>query len=247
METINRLAKIISIVVLAALIVAVGAALWAVYKYIPGLKAKIHDEASQAVTQLVPLGPDGTFSYDLVIDLSPKRCRLVNFDVTNGSGQILKDIKFNSYDFKAASVEVDPDTLFNGGTINVTGLEGVALNGEILLADLAAYYTPDNSGISNIGFEYDEFTEKVKLEFDMATLPLGRLTLTAKVTPINDRETLTLTDRKYFNIEEPLPNDIVRFIEEHTNFDLKFSAFDFPLKVKRFGFTAKSMTIELER
>lgn len=247
LETFNRLTKIFSIIIILTLIAAIGAALWAVYKYIPDLRGKIREGTAQAVAQWFPVSPDGEFSYDLDISLHPRRCRLINLDITNGSGKVLQNLTLNKYNLKAASVELDLDALLKGQQSYITGIEGVALNGEILLADLGAYYIPDKSGITNIGFEYDEFTEKVILRFEITELALGRITVTGKVTPTEDREGITLAERKYFNIEGQMPADIIQFIEEHSNLDIEFSISDFPLKVKKFTLTTKSLNVELER
>jgi len=233
--------------IVVALIAAIGVALWDVYKNIPDLRRKIREGSAQTVARWFPVSPDGEFFYDLDISLSPRRCRLINLNVTNGSGKVLDNLLLAKYNLKAASVELDLDDILKGRQSYITGIEGVALNGEILLADLGAYYIPDKSGISKIGYEYDEFTEKVILRFDITELALGRITVTGKVIPTGDREGITLTERKYFNIEGPLPDDIVKFVEEHANFDIEFSLSDFPLQVKRLTLAKKSMSIELER
>ena len=247
MATLNRLIRIISVIVIAALVVALGAGIWAVYRYIPQLKGRIGDATAQAVAQWFPLGENGEFSYDLDIKLHPRECKLIDFSVSNGSGKVLRDLQVDKYDLKAAAISIDLDDLLKNQQANMTGMEGVEFHGDILLADLGAYYVSEKSGIKDIGMEYDDFTEKVILRFDVVEPPLGRIVIEGKVSPTGDKRGITLAERRYYNIEGPLPEDLVKVVEGHTNLDIEFAISDFPLTVKKISLTKKSLSIELER
>jgi hypothetical protein len=232
--------------VIAVLIGTTGIAIWAIYKYIPNLLERTRQNTLNAVRQWFPLGPDGSFSYDLDINLSPRRCRLTDIEIKGGVGKVLNNIEFQDYDLEITSIELDSYSLLRNGAVNVTGLEGFQFDGEMPLAALSTFYTPEKSGIRNAEWEYDDFTEKVILKVDIVELDIGRVTIIGKLGIIDDGG-LDLTERKYRNIHGPMAPDVIDFVEQHTELSLHFSIFDFPLNVKGFSFKDDDLHLELER
>ncbi len=247
MSAINRLLKIIAFLAVLAIIIGMVAAVWAVYYYIPGLRTEIHDNARQSVVGWFPLDEDGSFSFDIDISFSPKRCRLTNIEVDGGKGAVLEGIEFRRYGATAGLMELDMEALLHDEPSSIVDLEDFKFEGDIYGEGFNTYFTPERSGISNVEWDYDDFTGKVILKVDLAELQLGRITVTG--TPeIKDGKELIIGDPKYRHIHGPVAPEVASFIEDHTDLGMKFSFQGYELNLDSFKFNKdKSLHVELSR
>ena len=243
MRTINRLTGFLTLLFIIALLAFAAYCIWSVYIRIPNLREDIREQTAGAVARWFPLAEEGGFTYDVEVDTQKDICRIKNLIVTKGANGILVGIKFASYDIKIDSIELDLNSFTDDAPLNVTGLQGVEIKGNIEAEVVRNHFNPEDSGITAIAMEYDDFTEKTTLTVDIAEITGMEISITGKW-KIGEGN-LVFTDRRYHNPDGPAGAEVAEFIEEHTDISISFSMFSYPLDVTDFKFDGEYLSVEL--
>lgn len=246
MHAVNRITKTITIIFILLIVAAIGYAAWSIYVRIPRIREDIREKTASAVAKWFPTTDEGGFSYRTEVDLENGICRLKDLYISEGEGRILDNISFTSYELRAESIDLDLDSLLKDQRLKIIEIHGLRLEGDIDVADILSYFTHDNSGISDIRMEYDDFTEKTTITADIDEMKGIRVSIIGKW-GIDEDGALALTGRRYRNPDGSVHGEVIDFIEEHTNITISFEVFAFTLGVVDFNYDGATLMVELER
>lgn len=245
MRTINRVTGSLTILFVIAILAFAAYCIWSIYARIPNLREDIRVQTAGAVARWFPVGEEGGFTYDVEVDQLNDICFINNLNVDKGEGGILDGIEFASYQVTIDSMEIDLKTFTEDQPLKVTGLQGVEIKGDIEAEVIRNHFNPQDSGITALAMEYDDFTEKTTIIADISEITGMEISITGKW-KIEDGK-LILADRKYHNPDGPASIEVIKFIEEHTDISISFSMLNYPLDVTGFKFDGAIMSVELGR
>lgn len=162
-------------------------------------------------------GPEDQFGYKVRLHIYPPVAEVTDLAITSGALLIGEDT-WNDSEISISRLTCDLLPLLRYGEFKISSMEGVKFSGRLSLSALADYLERNAGMITNV--LVDTYGRKARIRFRFGNLQVADLTMVGQW-GIDERKVVTMMDREYLNPDSPVPEGMIRIIEEQSKFDVR--------------------------
>ena len=139
------------------------------------------------------------------------------------------------------SVECDPLKLIRENEVVVTGASGRSFSGSLNNSTLALWLESNNENMRSLRIRYEN-DDRCNITGRFGLVSAAPVTVIGRW-GIDDRGVATLLDREYHNPDSPVPEGMIKLLEEQISFDIRINLFDGEIPAREVSYTADGLRL----
>lgn len=201
------------------LILLAAAGYLAAYLMRDTITAKVESILTERLIAAFGPGPQDEFGYKVKLHFSPPVAEITDLGIKSGALRVGEDT-WNDCDISISRLTCDLLPLLRFGEFKISSIEGIKFAGRLSYSALADYLERNAGMITNV--QVDHYGRKARIRFRFGNLQVADLTMLGQW-GIDERKVVTMRDREYLNPDSPVPEGMIRIIEEQSKFDVRVS------------------------
>jgi hypothetical protein len=181
------------------------------------ITAKVESILTDRLIAAFGPGPQDHFGYNVRLHFYPPVAEVTDLGITSGTLRIGEDT-WNDCDIRIRRLTCDLLPLLRFGEFKISSIEGIHFTGRLSFSGLADYLERNAGMITNV--RVDTYGRKARIRFRFGNLAVADLTMLGQW-GIDERKVVTVVDREYLNPDSPVPEGMIRIIEEQSKFDVR--------------------------
>ena len=183
------------------------------------ITAKVESILTDRLVAAFGPGQQDQFGYKVKLHFYPPVAEVTDLAIASGALRIGEDT-WNDSEIKISRLTCDLIPLLRFGEFKISSIEGIHFTGRLSFSGLAGYLERNAGPITHVLADY--YGRKARIRFRFGNLQVADLTMLGQW-GIDERKVVTVLDREYLNPDSPVPEGMIRIIEEQSKFDVRVS------------------------